>query len=585
MHRLITSCLRAFVPLCLLLSPAFGQSNVILIMTDDQGYGDLGVMGHPLLETPHIDALAGESALIEQFYVSPVCTPTRAALMTGLSTQRTTAIDTYIGRAMMAPEEVTIAEMLADAGYATGIFGKWHLGDCYPMRPMDQGFDTSLVHRGGGIGQPSDPEGAERQYTDPILLRNGVLEQMTGYCTDIYFDEAAAWITRQVEAAPDEPFFAYIATNAPHGPFHDVPEGWLAHYQDQALEEIPGGDGFPVPPLKNADRLARIFAMISNIDENVGALLATLEALEVDDDTMVIYLHDNGPNTRRYTRGLRGMKGEVYEGGIRSPLIVRWPGRITPHVDSTSIAAHIDIAPTILEACGIESARLFDGRSLVGVLKQQERLDDRTLVIQSHRGNVPVRYHNMMVRQGKWKLVNASGFGKEITEVEPAFELYDLSLDPYEQHDLAAELPEAVEALTRVYDSWFERVGADDAANYEPPRIVIGTDEAPTVTLTRQDWRTSDGGWGNKGEWLVHVVDPGPYKVRVRMREEGPHELVMSCGDMAWPVSIPEGSREATVRVPLPEGAWSLMVASLETGAYQVQISRSDDEPAGSDRR
>ena len=257
--------------------------------------------------------------LVEQFYVCPVCAPTRAALMTGLYTQRTTAIDTYIGRAMMGSEETTIAEMLSEAGYATGIFGKWHLGDCYPLRPIDQGFDTALVHRGGGIGQPSDPVGAERRYTDPALIRDGEPEAFEGYCTDIYFDEAAAWITRRAEAGT--PFFAYIATNAPHGPFHDVPEDWLAHYRDQPLEDIPEGPGHPVPHLDNPDRLARIFAMISNIDENVGKLLGVLDELEIADETLILYLHDNGPNTRRFAAGLRGMKSEVYEGGVRSPLI------------------------------------------------------------------------------------------------------------------------------------------------------------------------------------------------------------------------------------------------------------------------
>ena len=158
----------------LALSPAPPTGpNVVLVMTDDQGYGDFSAHGNPVLRTPHLDAMARRSARMQTFYVSPVCAPTRASLMTGRYSQRTRAIDTYIGRAMMEPEEETIAELLAASGWSTGMFGKWHLGDCYPMRPMDQGFDESLVHLGGGIGQPSDPEGGEGKYTDPILFHNG----------------------------------------------------------------------------------------------------------------------------------------------------------------------------------------------------------------------------------------------------------------------------------------------------------------------------------------------------------------------------------------------------------------------------
>ena len=241
------------------------RPNVVIIMTDDQGFGDLGVQGHPVLKTPRIDALAAESATVGAFYVHPVCTPTRAALFTGRHPQRTTAIDTWIGRAMLEPEEVTIAERLREAGYATGIFGKWHLGDCHPMRPMDQGFDVSVVHRGGGISQPADPEGGEGRYTDPILRRNGVLESFEGWCTDVYVDEMTAWMEAQ-----HGPFLAVLTTNAPHGPFHDIPVEEYQRYKAMDLE--PTG-------ASNHDRMARILAMDANIDENVGRILDTLERL------------------------------------------------------------------------------------------------------------------------------------------------------------------------------------------------------------------------------------------------------------------------------------------------------------------
>ncbi|MGY9003344.1 MAG: sulfatase-like hydrolase/transferase, partial [Rhodospirillales bacterium] len=197
-------------------------------MSDDQGGGDYGFMGNNVIRTPELDAMTQRSGLLSKFYVSPVCAPTRASLMTGRYNYRTRCVDTYVGRAMMDPAEVTIAELLRAADYHTGIYGKWHLGDNYPMRPMDQGFEDSLIHRGGGIGQPSDPIGAEGKYTDPTLLKNGIETPMKGYCTDIYFDGAMDFIESTVKRK--ENFFTYIATNAPHGPYHDVPEKLYQEY-------------------------------------------------------------------------------------------------------------------------------------------------------------------------------------------------------------------------------------------------------------------------------------------------------------------------------------------------------------------
>jgi arylsulfatase/arylsulfatase A len=329
------------------------RPNVILIVTDDQGYGDLGVNGNPVIRTPHIDAMAARSARMTQFYVSPVCAPTRASLMTGRYNYRTRAIDTFVGRAMMEPEEVTLAEILRDAGYRTGIFGKWHLGDAYPMRPIDQGFEEALVHRGGGIGQPSDPPGGEGKYTDAILFHNGESVHTEGYCTDVYFGRALNWIGTRHEAG--EPFFAYIATNAPHGPFHDVPEGLLAEYREVDLgnERFPQDRGHPLPAEADLDRRARIFAMITNIDENVGRLFGRLDALGLTDDTIVIFMVDNGPNGNRYVAGMKGWKGHVHEGGVRSPFFVHWPGRLKAGHSSDRIAAHIDVLPTVLDATAV----------------------------------------------------------------------------------------------------------------------------------------------------------------------------------------------------------------------------------------
>ncbi len=392
-----------------------GPPNIVIILTDDQGYGDLGVTGNPVLRTPNIDALSRRAASMTTFYVSPVCAPTRASLMTGRYNYRTRVVDTYMGRAMMEPDEVTVAEVLQEAGYATGIFGKWHLGDCYPMRPMDQGFEMSLVHRGGGIGQPSDPPGGEGRYTNATLFRNGRRVETDGYCTDVYFDAAIQWIE---DAHRDERrSFTYIATNAPHGPFHDVPQDLYDQYRVMNLDndQFPQREGHALPDTADTDRRARIFAMITNIDENVGRLVARLGALGILDNTLIIFMVDNGPNGRRYVAGFRGMKGGVYEGGIRSPFFAHWPARLAAGRTSDRIAAHIDVMPTILDACGVEppdGVRL-DGRSLLPLLEgRQVAWPDRTIVIQTHRGDVPVRYHHCATRSQRWKLVHSSGFGR-----------------------------------------------------------------------------------------------------------------------------------------------------------------------------
>ncbi|MDG2021263.1 MAG: arylsulfatase [Phycisphaerales bacterium] len=549
------------------------RPNVVIIMTDDQGHGDLGVQGHPVLKTPRIDALAGESATVGAFYVHPVCTPTRAALFTGRHPQRTTAIDTWIGRAMLEPDEITIAERLRDAGYATGIFGKWHLGDCHPMRPMDQGFDVSVVHRGGGIAQPADPEGGEGRYTDPILLRNGFLESFEGWCTDVYVDEMTAWMAKQ-----DTPFFAVLTTNAPHGPFHDVPIEEYERYKAMDLE--PTG-------ASNHDRMARILAMDANIDENVGRILDTLERLGVADDTLVLYLHDNGADHDGYSAGLRGRKGTVYEGGVRTPFYARWPGRIPSGVRSDAVGMHLDLAPTILEACGVEdSDGRLDGRSLLGILEAREVGDpERPIIIQAHRGDAPVEWSNAMIRAGRWKLVNPSGFGRELPDGESAprvFELYDVLADPSEANDLFAAEPAIATRLQAQYEAWFEDVDRGGVTAYLPPPISLGATTEP-VWLTRQDWRrTRKGGWGGRsdGYWRVEPVTSGPFRVGVR-RLDGqalPQRVVLRFdGEVVAEAKVE--SDDATIiidSVSFPSRIGRLTVemqdASGRYGAYQVSI-------------
>jgi arylsulfatase A-like enzyme len=453
---------------------------MVLIVTDDQGYGDLGVHGNPVLRTPHLDRLARESVQLTQFHVSPVCAPTRSSLMTGRYSYRTGVVDTYLGRALMHAEEITLAEMLARAGYRTGIFGKWHLGDNYPLRAIDQGFQEALVHRGGGIGQPSDPPGGE-SYFDPILFHNGKPERRRGYCTDVFTRAAIEFIERN----RGRPFFAYLATNAPHAPL-EIEDRYVAPYRSLGLDETT----------------AKVYGMVANIDANVGRLLSALERLGLARDTIVVFMTDNGPAGARFNAGMRGRKGSVYEGGIRVPGFVRWPARLEPRkVDR--IAAHIDLVPTLLAACGVappDGIRL-DGRNLLPLLGGDAGADpERTLYFQWHRGDTPELYRSSAARTQRFKLVDGR-------------ELYDLGADPGERRDVAAEHPDVVASLRRGYEDWFRDVSA--TRGYEPPRILVGTPHENPVVLTRQDWRGPRAGWepGSLGYWELEVARGGSYRV------------------------------------------------------------------------
>ncbi|MFO1051073.1 MAG: arylsulfatase [Planctomycetota bacterium] len=566
--------------------PAAHRPNVIVVMTDDQGFGDFGCAGNPVIHTPHLDELAAHSARLSNFYVSPVCTPTRAALMTGRWCQRTRAFDTYIGRAMMDPGEVTIAEMLHDAGYATGIFGKWHLGDCYPLRAVDQGFEEALVIRGGGIGQPSDPPGGEGRYTDPILFHNGVAEPSVGWCTDLFFDGAMNFIAKCNEQR--RPFFCYLPTNAPHGPWRDVPEAPYRRYlaEGVAPARFPETAGAPAPAKLDEDILARTYAMIENVDDNIGRLIERLEKLGCLDDTLILFLCDNGPEGRRWLAGYRGAKSQVYEGGIRSPLWAYWPGHLRPGVASDRIAAHVDLMPTILDACGVtvpQGLRL-DGRSLWPLLTEKDAdWSDRELVIQANRGDAPLRYHNFALRTQRWKLVNATGFDRELDAPPPfAPELYDMEADPYELHDVAKDHPDLVADLRKRYDAWFDDIAATRPDPFSPPRIFVGSDAEQVTVLTRQDWRRTPEtqGWGAQGSWSIDVRTAGRYGITVRTPARRHARIgTFHCGTTAQDFTFDVGAPEARFEVELHEGPASLRVDLRDDdgsfGAHQVELHRT----------
>jgi arylsulfatase A-like enzyme len=557
-------------------APPTDRPNIVLIMTDDQGFGDLGITGNPVLDTSNIDALARGGATLTQFYVSPVCSPTRASLMTGRYNYRTRVVDTFKGRSMMDPAEVTVAEVLRGAGYATGIFGKWHLGDNYPLRATDQGFEEALVLRGGGLAQPSEPIENGSRYTDPILFHNNQQVQTKGYCTDVYFEAAMRYMDTAHKGG--RPFFTYIACNAPHAPLHDVPEALYAKYKAKDLTPVLLGH------TNNADMVARIYAMVENIDQNVGRLMAHLRSEDLLTNTLVIFMSDNGPDGPRYVGQMRGRKTHVHDGGIRSPFFAHWPARFKAGTASDRIAAHIDVMPTLLEAASVMVPKglKIDGRSLLPLLEGKTATwPDRTLVLQTHRGDVPIPFHNLAIRDQRWKLVHPSGFGMETMPIAVPLELYDVEADPMESKNLAVTHPDEVKRLSAAYDEWFRDVSTTRADNFAPPRIVIGTDHETTTVLTRQDWRvTEPQGWGHNGTWKLHAEQDAIYDVELRWPkpiEPGVIELRVNDDRRALPVKTASASAELQ-GVRIKQGDVELAVTLKCDGksedAYHVILKR-----------
>ena len=525
------------------------RPNVILIMTDDQGYGDLGTNGNPIIKTPNLDRFATQSVTVDPFYVCPVCAPTRASLMTGRYNYRTGVTDTYLGRAMMHGDEVTVAEMLREAGYRTGIFGKWHLGDNYPMRPGDQGFEESLVHTGGGLCQPAGP--FDNSYFDASLLHNGRRVKTTGYCSDVYVDALLRFISQHRE----QPFFVYLPFNCPHGPFQ-ISEKYAKPYEDLKMKpgDFPAvGHIRPNVP-KNT---AKVFGMVENIDDNVGRILEKLDELEIAENTMVIFLTDNGPNGARYDAGFKAHKGSVYEGGIRTAFFVRWPAVLKAGGKVDRVAAHIDVVPTLLEACGVRPPNrvALDGRSILPLLKgEQVDWPARTLFFQWHRGDEPVLYRAFSARSATHKLVHPGNVEPGTDPADVPFELYDLRTDPMEMNDIAAEHPQIVKKLRGQYEAWLADVGRDHG--YEAPRILIGTPHENPTVLTRQDWRGAAATWSPKGlgHWEIAVPEDGTFEVTCDFDlPKRPAEIHFSVQSVALSKRIdPKAARPSPAKAPYP---------------------------------
>jgi arylsulfatase A-like enzyme len=559
--------------------PVAGRPNVLLIMTDDQGYGDLGAHGNPKIRTPHLDRLARDSVRVRSFYVSPVCSPTRASLLTGRYNYRTGVVDTYLGRSLMHADEVTLAEMLGAGGYRTGIFGKWHLGDNYPLRAMDQGFEESLTLNGGGIGQPSDPPDGT-SYVDPLLRRNGTWVRTKGYVSDVITDAALDFIGRN----RNRPFFAYLTFNAPHTPLEVPPDKYAAYKAMSFTAADFPSSGHPIAKAFDPDTTAKIYGMVENIDENVGRVLARLDELKLASNTMVIFLTDNGPQQPRYNAGLRRLKGTVHDGGIRVPFYVRWPTRLKAGREIDRVAAHIDVTPTIIDAAGVAAPAgvRFDGVSILTLLDgTREDSPDRSLFFQWHRGDAPEPGRSFAVRTQRYKLVQPEGNGEKPPPPGAPLMLFDMAADPLEERDIAAEHPEIVARLQREYQAWFTDVtGSRTYTDAGVARIAIGAPQENPVRLTRQDWRGPQAGWtpGSVGHWLVDVTRSGQYDIELRFpATAAPAAVHLSIGETSRRIDVPSGATTASFsRIRLPQGPATLAPRIVQgeqtTGALDVVV-------------
>lgn len=420
------------------------RPNIVFLLTDDQGYGDISAHGNPVLKTPHLDRLHAEGVRFTDFHVSPTCSPTRSALMTGRHEFKNGVTHTILERERLTLEATTLAQVLQSAGYTTGIFGKWHLGDEAEYQPNRRGFDEVFIHGAGGIGQVypgSCGDAPGNSYFNPAILHNGTFVKTEGYCTDVFYEQATRWIDGQRESG--KPFFAYIPTNAPHGPLDVLPEDW-AVYQGKGLPE----------------NVERFFGMIHNIDQNVGRLLAKLDQWGIAQNTLVVFMNDNGgtAGVSVFNAGMRGNKGTAWLGGTRAASFWRWPGTLQPG-DCPALTAHIDFLPTLAALAGAtlspDVQRQIEGRSLVPLLENPAApWDDRTLF--THFGRWPkqsdpnlAKFRMCSVRNTRWHLVSAAG------AADPQWELFDVPADLGEKNDVAAQHPEIVKELAAAFDRFW----------------------------------------------------------------------------------------------------------------------------------
>jgi len=558
------------------------RPNIILVMTDDQGYGDFGMNNNPIVQTPNIEKLASQSQRFTNFHVDPTCSPTRAALMSGKYSLRAGVWHTVMGRHMLSDQHHILPELLRDAGYSTAMIGKWHLGDNYPFRPQDQGFDHVLSHGGGGVGQA--PDYWENDQFDDTYYLNGKEKKYNGFATDVWFDEAIDFVHQQ--ANKDAPFFLYLSTNAPHTPWR-APEKYIEPYRALGL----------------GDDLAKFYGMITNIDDNIARLRQAMRDDKIEDNTIFIFMTDNGSSMAAKSNGeplnrlsaevklaieaktgrklttlnnyMRDGKASTYEGGHRVPFFIRWPnGNLGQPGEFSDLSAHVDILPTLLDLVGIDAKNIdTDGISLLSLLKDGTALPDRTMVVTNQRVLNPDRQRPYSVMQGNWRYVHAVQSG--------GVELFDLSNDPGQSNDISTQYPEKVAELAKAYEQWWQHTTGKGTPTTRP---IIGSEDENPSRLTGMDWLSPNTGqvpwwpgfgddkWG-KGHgwvgnedkfmvspWALKVAENGNYTMTLYLHDIPANKVIaksfahLQLNGVVTTMPLPKGAISTTFNVSLTEG-------------------------------
>ncbi len=504
------------------------KPNILFVLTDDQGWWDVGMRGNKDLDTPVLDALSEESVDFSRFYAAPVCAPTRAGLMTGRYCFRTGLYNTRFGGDTLGLSEVTIAEQLKKAGYRTGCFGKWHLGKYAPYQPHHRGFDEFLGHYHGHIDK--------YDYPDQIV-HNGKPVEARRYVTDLFTDAAIEFI----ETNQKQPWFCYLPFNAPHSP-------WVVGTSHDGQAR---GDLLINKYLKRGLELreARIYAMIDIIDQNVGRLLKTLDELKLTDNTVVLFMTDNGGVSRHFKAGLRANKGSIYEGGVRVPLFVRWPKHFPAGGRVEAQCSHVDLFPTFCELAGVPlpDDRKIDGMSLLPLLEAGNGQSHHEFVYHTWDRYFPNPNDRWAISDQRWKLACQIRRGETATEKN--WQLFDLDADLAEKNNLADKHPEIVRRLRAEFLRWFDDV--TDGVEYRPVPIPVGHAAEPLVEIQPSwakwqgknvtyvfrgyDWDTIEG-WKEAGEhatWKLDVLRGGTYEVAISYGRSarGGGTLRLSVGD------------------------------------------------------
>jgi arylsulfatase/arylsulfatase A len=558
---------------------AASPPNVLIFLADDLGYGDLSCHGNPHVQTPELDRFAGDGVEMEHFYVAPACAPTRAGLMTGRYHYRTKVLD--VGKtSSMSPDEITLAEILRAEGYATGMFGKWHLGDHEPCRPMDQGFDKAVWHFGTNIYDDFPPGNS---YYDPVLFDNAALRKFSGYCMDVYTDEAIRFMESSVSSG--KPFFVYLPTTLAHVPL-DIRESEIQPFLVKGI------------PLATA----KVYGMIKRIDRSFGRLIAALEEQGARDNTIVMFFSDNGPNAVsrfRFQAGLKGQKGFLYEGGVKVPFLLQWPsGKLVPG-KAGRFGSYIDILPTVLDVAGIDApvGCRIDGRSLMPLFKGNESdWPDRDLFIQWHYvgENKPKKFERFMMRNDRFKLVSETltarnqsrlrdhyrwceenGYEDYQLSKEIRYELYEIGKDPGERVNLAAQHPEVLKDMVSRYQMWYDDVLNTRGVEAVPVQFDPGRGE-PLVLIS--NW------WAREAmSWDVAVQSAADCRVKLVWGNASQPELrkkhIQGNSSMRpmTKVAVPEtanlmlGDQLHTRQISGPEGKVDFGVIPIPLGKTRIQ--------------